>query len=320
MRAFASEQRYEALLATYLDVNSAAVLTFNTSSRWLGVRVELLAALASGLVGLGCWLLREEISAGLVGLCFIWTTNLATSLGFNCIFSSQAEAVFTSVERMAEYASDVPCEGAHQGLDTWQMSPGTRKEVGEGPMPPKARKADMTDVPLLIFERVSLRYQPGLPLALDSVSLRVAASERVAVVGRTGSGKSTLAAALFRLCPLETGSVLMNGIDLGSLPLDMARKSIGIITQDPVIFSGTAQYNLDPFNEFEEVDCAEALSQAQLADTVTLQSQIEQAGSNLRRGTNSEAVSNPLKSRCWRSVQPERPRAQGSIVPMQTLG
>ena len=275
VRAFASEVRYKERLASFLDSNSAAVLTFNTSSRWLGVRVELLAALTSGLVGLGCWLLREEISAGLVGFCFIWTTNLSTSLGFNCIFSSQAEAVFTSVERMVEYASDVPCEGKHQGLDNWH---GTTAPEGEEMRPISACQ---TDPPLLIFENVALRYQPKLPLALDSISFEVAASERFAVVGRTGSGKSTLAVALFRLSPVEGGSIRLNGVDLGSLPLDVARKSIGIITQDPVIFSGTVQYNLDPFEEFDKADCAEALLQAQLAETVELETEIEQAGSNL---------------------------------------
>ncbi|CAE7559216.1 ABCC2 [Symbiodinium sp. CCMP2592] len=278
VRAFASEVRYKERLASFVDSNSAAVLTFNTSSRWLGVRVELLAALTAGLVGLGCWLLREEITAGLVGLCFIWTTNLSTSLGFNCIFSSQAEAVFTSVERMVEYASDVPCEGKHQGLDSWH---GTTAPEGEEMRPISACQ---TDPPLLIFENVALRYQPKLPLALDSISFEVAAAERFAVVGRTGSGKSTLAVALFRLSPVEGGSIRLNGVDLGALPLDVARKSIGIITQDPVIFSGTVQYNLDPFEEFDKSDCAEALLQAQLAETVELETEIEQAGSNLSIG------------------------------------
>ena len=281
VRAFASEAQYRSRLAAYLDVNSAAVLTFNTASRWLGVRVELLAALVSGLVGLGCWLLREEISPGLVGMCFIWTTNLSRSLGFNCICASQAEAVFTSVERMTEYMSDVPIEGAHQGLDGWNGKTGASHAREAILTVQDARKPGAA---LLCFQKVSLRYQPHLPLALDSISFELAASERMAVVGRTGSGKSTLAVALFRLCGLESGSISLNGIDLGSLPLDRARKMIGIITQDPVIFSGSVSYNLDPFQEFDKAACAEALAQAQLSDALGLDTQIEQAGSNLSIG------------------------------------
>ena len=137
------------------------------------------------------------------------------------------------MERITEYATEVPLEGQHQDLDgatAWRTE-GTESES----------KA------LLRFEQVCLRYQPQLPLALDSVSFEVQRKERVAVVGRTGSSKSTLAVALFRLCPVEQGRALLEGRDLARLPLDTARRAMGIITQDPVIFSGTVHYNLDPF-------------------------------------------------------------------------
>ncbi|CAJ1441480.1 unnamed protein product [Effrenium voratum] len=156
-RAFACESRYQQRLSQLVDANSAAVLTFNTANRWLGVRVELLGAFISALVGLGFFALREQVPAGLVGMCFIWTTNLAVSLGFNCIFSSQAEACFTSVERITEYALEVPCEGEHQDLDTWRS-------------PVAAEVFASSSQPLLMFQKVSLRYQPDLPLALNSVS------------------------------------------------------------------------------------------------------------------------------------------------------
>ena len=273
VRAFACEAKYEERLARVIDVNSAAILTFNSSNRWLGVRVELLAAFISSLLGLGVWLLRGEVRASFVGMCFIWNSNLATSLGFNCIFSSQAEACFTSVDRMTEYAVDVPDEGAHQDLDGTST---TRHEI-------QTPQADDTAV-LLSFEKVSLRYQPGLPLALNSVSFHLHKKERLAVVGRTGSGKSTLAVALFRLCPLEEGQVILQGQNLADLPLDVARRSMGIITQDPVIFSGTVHYNLDPFGEFDAEKCVRALQRAQLAETLQLETVIDQAGSNLSVG------------------------------------
>ncbi|CAJ1429953.1 unnamed protein product, partial [Effrenium voratum] len=172
-------------------------------------------------------------------------------------------------ERITEYALEVPCEGEHQDLDTWRS-------------PVAAEVFASSSQPLLMFQKVSLRYQPDLPLALNSVSFTLNRKERLAVVGRTGSGKSTLAVALFRLCPIEGGQVRLLGQDLAQLPLDVARRSMGIITQDPVIFSGTVQYNLDPFGEFDDQTCMEALQHAQLA--LTLKSPIEQAGSNLSVG------------------------------------
>eukprot|EP00434_Breviolum_minutum_P014245 symbB.v1.2.012560.t1/scaffold836.1/size159045/6 len=59
---------------------------------------------------------------------------------------------------------------------------------------------------------------------------------------------------------------------------------MGIITQDPVIFSGTVHYNLDPFGEFDAEKCVRALQRAQLAETLQLETVIDQAGSNLSVG------------------------------------
>ena len=75
------EAKYEERLAKVIDVNSAAILTFNSSNRWLGVRVELLAAFVSSLIGLGFWLLRGQVAASFVGMCFIWNTTLLPHAG-----------------------------------------------------------------------------------------------------------------------------------------------------------------------------------------------------------------------------------------------
>ncbi|CAK9072989.1 unnamed protein product [Durusdinium trenchii] len=267
VRAFACEAQYQERLANVIDVNSGAILTFNSSNRWLGVRVELLAAFISSLLGLGVWLLRGFVPASLVGMCFIWNSNLAVSLGFNCIFSSQAEACFTSIERITEYAVEVPDERLEH--------PDVARCTAAGTAGASGGRGEEGSA-LLSFNQVSLRYQPGLPLALNAVSFHLQRQERLAVVGRTGSGKSTLAVALFRLCPLEEGQVLLRGQNLAQLPLDVARRSMGIITQDPVIFSGTVHYNLDPFGEFDAEKCSAALEQAQLAESLELETQIDQ--------------------------------------------
>lgn len=70
-------------------------------------------------------------------------------------------------------------------------------------------------------------------------------------MGRTGAGKSSLITALFRLAPVE-GSLLIDGINTASLSLHDLRKHISIIPQEPVLFSATVRYNLDPFNEYED--------------------------------------------------------------------
>lgn len=97
-----------------------------------------------------------------------------------------------------------------------------------------------------------IRYRPGLPPVVHDISFEIHGGERIGIVGRTGAGKSTLTLALFRLVRLEkavesTEPVLtIDGLDISRIPLNILRKGIAIIPQDPVIFSGSMRFNLDP--------------------------------------------------------------------------
>lgn len=64
-------------------------------------------------------------------------------------------------------------------------------------------------------------------------------------MGRTGAGKSSLIACLFRLAPIE-GTVAIDGVDTAKVDLKTLRSHISIIPQEPVLFSTTLRYNLDP--------------------------------------------------------------------------
>lgn len=100
------------------------------------------------------------------------------------------------------------------------------------------------------FQDVSFRYAPHSPLALRGFCADIRGGEKVGVVGPTGSGKSTLMNLLFRLGPIagvapgSGGSVVIDGIDIASLRLDCLRSLIGIVPQDPVIFSGSLKANM----------------------------------------------------------------------------
>lgn len=79
-------------------------------------------------------------------------------------------------------------------------------------------------------------------------------------MGRTGAGKSSIVQALFRLAKLD-GVIRIDGIDTNSLGLHDLRKQISIIPQDPVLFSGSLRFNLDPFNESTDDQLWIALSE-----------------------------------------------------------
>ena len=75
---------------------------------------------------------------------------------------------------------------------------------------------------------------------------------QVGVVGRTGSGKSTLLLALFRMFELGKGHVIVNGVDISTLPLKEVRKALSIIPQEPFMFSGTVRAKLHPCGDFDD--------------------------------------------------------------------
>jgi ATP-binding cassette subfamily B protein len=85
---------------------------------------------------------------------------------------------------------------------------------------------------------------PGRPWALRGVSLRIAAGERVAVVGATGAGKTTLARLLTRTYDVQQGAVLVEGIDVREWDLPALRRHVGLVLQDVVLFAGTVADNL----------------------------------------------------------------------------
>lgn len=100
------------------------------------------------------------------------------------------------------------------------------------------------------FRNVSFRY-PTRPeiMVLKDLSLKVPAGKSLAVVGQSGSGKSTLISLVMRFYDPSSGSVLIDGIDIRSLNLKSLRRSIGLVQQEPALFSTTVYENIQYGNE-----------------------------------------------------------------------
>jgi ATP-binding cassette subfamily B protein len=96
----------------------------------------------------------------------------------------------------------------------------------------------------ITFEDVSFGYEEGGRPALSGIDLNVAPGSRVAVVGGTGSGKSTLLGLVPRLYAPTRGRVLVDGHDVAGLTLDSLRSAVGIVHQEPVLFSASLRDNV----------------------------------------------------------------------------
>ena len=95
----------------------------------------------------------------------------------------------------------------------------------------------------LTFDNVCFRYKGAEKQILKNISFSVKAGERFAIVGATGSGKSTIAKVLLRLNDIESGRILINGVDTLDLPLNCLRNQISYTPQKAYIFSGKIKDN-----------------------------------------------------------------------------
>ena len=123
---------------------------------------------------------------------------------------------------------------------------------------------------------------------LHDLEFEIQPEEKVGIVGRTGAGKSSLINALFRLSYNEE-KVIIDARDTNEIGLHDLRSRISIIPQEPVLFSGTLRYNLDPFDEYLDEKIWLALEEVKLKSVVLelpagLHSRITEGGANFSIG------------------------------------
>ena len=115
------------------------------------------------------------------------------------------------------------------------------------------------------FEGLSFRFRPGQPEVLKDINLEIKAGTFVGIVGQSGSGKSTMMKLLPRLYEPGEGRILIDGYDINKVELYSLRRQIGIVPQDPLLFSGTVSENIaltNPEASSEEIVRAARLANA----------------------------------------------------------
>ena len=131
--------------------------------------------------------------------------------------------------------------------------------------PEESNEADKQKIPLpsiegeVVFQDVSFSFLPSSPQVLKHVDLTIPAGTFVGVVGQSGSGKSTLMKLLTRLYAPTTGRILIDHYDIDKVELYSLRRQIGIVPQEPLLFSGTVAENIaltDPDASSESIVAA----------------------------------------------------------------
>jgi ABC-type multidrug transport system fused ATPase/permease subunit len=114
------------------------------------------------------------------------------------------------------------------------------------------------------FEQITFGYAPERPV-LEDVDLELEPGKTVALIGHTGAGKTTLAALIPRFYDVQQGRVTIDGVDIRDVTLRSLRSEIGIVTQDPFLFSASVRENISFGAEHatdEQIEHAARLAQA----------------------------------------------------------
>ncbi|KAJ0117923.1 hypothetical protein J7T55_014373 [Diaporthe amygdali] len=226
------------LLAERLRPYNRASETNYNLNRWVGLRIDFVTALVMACAGGIAISKVGMIPAGLVGFSLTNASGLSSTILYLVRIANELEVELQSFHRVREYAS---------------LEPEEKTEDAAAPVPVPEQHHQVTEVPAswpatgaIEFRNVTIRYDPDGPDILKDISLKFAAGERVAVVGRTGSGKSTLVLSLLRFTHIVRGQILYDGVDITLIPRRRLRHSLTIIPQEAVLFNGTVGTNLDP--------------------------------------------------------------------------
>lgn len=118
------------------------------------------------------------------------------------------------------------------------------------------------------YKHVDLYYNRLEKPVLKNISFKLNGGEKIGIIGRTGAGKSSVMTTLFRLYDFD-GTILIDGVDIKKVDLLKLRTSIGVIPQQPVLFSNSVRQNLDPMNLYDDFSIWAALDKAHLRTTVS---------------------------------------------------
>jgi ABC-type multidrug transport system fused ATPase/permease subunit len=260
VRAFHSEHRFQERVISVVDKFQGMDHFYWSTQNWMMFRYDLIAAMST--FGLTILALYTNVSPGLTAFVLVAASNFISSTRYMCRRYGQLQMDFVSIERIDEILRiEQEPEGTINPPASWPVFGST-----------------------IVFENATFRYAPHLEPSLTDISLQIPGGSTTAIVGRTGSGKSTLAIALLNVVRPETGSILIDNLNIVDVNVDTLRSRVTFVAQDPILFAGTIRLNLDPTSTYDDSTCNTVLQRLCGRHNWTLETPIEAGGCNLSQG------------------------------------
>uniref|UniRef100_A0A8B9RU49 ATP-binding cassette sub-family C member 9 n=1 Tax=Accipiter nisus TaxID=211598 RepID=A0A8B9RU49_9AVES len=268
IRAFRHEARFKQRMLELTDTNNIAYLFLSAANRWLEVRTDYLGACI--VLTAAVTSITEGPHSGFVGLGLLYALTITNYLNWVVRNLADLEVQMGAVKKVHSFLN-------------------MESENYDGYLDPSQVPKDWPQEGEIKIENLCVRYENNLKPVLKHVKAYIKPGQKVGICGRTGSGKSSLSLAFFRMVDIFDGRIVIDGIDISKLPLHTLRSRLSIILQDPILFSGSIRFNLDPECKCTDDRLWEALEIAQLKNMVKslpggLDAMVTEGGENFSVG------------------------------------
>ncbi|KAH7303548.1 P-loop containing nucleoside triphosphate hydrolase protein [Stachybotrys elegans] len=244
IRSFGWTPQYSELNQKLLDKAQRPSYLLNAVQRWLALVLDLVVATLTVMLVAFAVTLRSQISPALLGVALVNMMRVGDNMKGIVVEWSTLETSLGAVTRIRDFARDTPSE--------------VHPDENHGPEPswPAAGKLEM--------KHVNVQYDENSGPVLQDVSLEVNPGEKLGLCGRSGSGKSSLIQAILRMADTLEGQILVDGVDISTVPRSLVRQRLSCLTQDPFLFTNTVRFNADPLNEHGDEEIVRALTRVGL--------------------------------------------------------
>jgi len=268
IRAYHEQNHFIERNQFLIDENNRPLHLQSVAKKWLAFRLEIIGCFLVLFDGVAGMFLKDTLSVSLLGLSLSYALQVTTNLNATVRNFCNTEVYMNSAERLLHYSEEIEIE-RQEGLDA---------PVGW----PERGKIEI--------KNLNMKYAPYLPPTLHDVSISINAHEKVGIVGRTGAGKSSIIMSLFRMVEPDLYSVIkIDDSNILNMKLCNLRHGLSIIPQEPILFSGTIRFNLDPFNEHSDSEIWYALENSGMKGMIMdmdkkLESEVRCNGENFSVG------------------------------------
>ncbi|KAJ5575262.1 P-loop containing nucleoside triphosphate hydrolase protein [Penicillium hetheringtonii] len=244
IRAYGWSEHYQLQDQIALDASQRPFYMLYCIQRWLGLVLDLIVAgIAVSVISIAMGM-RGNSSLNMMGISLFNIVNFSGTLQMLVREYTGLETSIGAISRIRSYVKTAKTEDLDSEI-----------EIPPSFWPVKG------DIEIM---NVSASYDTLSEPVLEDVNIKIRAGEKVALCGRSGSGKSSLVSTILRLLDLNSGSILIDGIDISRVSRSLIRSRLNTIPQEAFFLHGSIRLNANPKGNASDATIIEALKEVNL--------------------------------------------------------